>query len=71
MGSEMCIRDRETIIEAFAYLEKLQRDGILGARVMKALKQLAASGCFDGIIAEARGRRITASERQLLRRMER
>ena len=70
-GRDYYVRNKETIIEAFAYLEKLQRDGILGARVMKALKQLAASGCFDGIIAEARGRRITASERQLLRRMER
>jgi hypothetical protein len=70
-GRDYYVRNKETIIEAFAYLEKLQRDGILGARVMKALKQLAASGCFDGIIAEARGRRMTASERQLLRRMER
>src|SRR6187549_2769150 len=38
-GRDYYVRNKETIIEAFAYLEKLQRDGILGARVMKALKQ--------------------------------
>jgi hypothetical protein len=37
---------------------------------MKTLKHLAAAGRFDGIIAEARGRRMTAGERRFLRRME-
>jgi hypothetical protein len=70
-GRDYYGRNKETIVEAFAYLEKLEREGILGARVMEVLKHLAASGRFDGIIAEAQGRRMTASERQHLRRMER
>ncbi len=70
-GRDYYVRKKETIAEAFAYLEKLEREEILSARVVKALRHLAARGRFDAIIAEARGSRMTASERRLLRRMER
>jgi hypothetical protein len=70
-GRDYYVRNKETIAEAFAYLDKLEREGILSARVMRTLKQLAASGRFDAIIAEARGSRMTANERRFLRRMER
>jgi hypothetical protein len=70
-GRDYYVRRTETIVEAFAYLEKLEREGILSGRVMKALKHLAASGRFDDIITEARGSRMTPSERRFLRQMER
>ena len=69
-GRDYYVRKKETIAEAFAYLEKLEHEGILSARVMKAMKQLAAGGRFDAIIAEARGERMTPAERRFLRRME-
>jgi hypothetical protein len=69
-GRDYYVRKKETIIEAFAYLEKLEREGILSRDVMRALKRLAAEGVFDGIIAEARGHRLTSNEKSLLRRME-
>ncbi len=69
-GRDYYVRKKETIVEAFAYLEKLEREGILSRDVMKALKRLAAEGEFDGIIAEARGHRLTPKEKTLLRRME-
>jgi hypothetical protein len=69
-GRDYYVRKKETIVEAFAYLEKLEADGILSHDVMKALKRLAAEGEFDGIIAEARGHRLMPKEKQLLRRME-
>ena len=65
------MRTKETIAEAFAYLDTLEREGILGARVMRALKQVAAAGRFDGIIAEARGSGLTVQERRFLRRVGR
>lgn len=70
-GRDYYVRSKETIAEAFAYLEKLEREGILSRRVMKALKHVAAEGRFDGIIAEARGQRMTPAERRFLHRMER
>jgi hypothetical protein len=70
-GRDYYVRHTETIAEAFAYLEKLEREGILSGRVMRALKHMAASGRFDDIIAEARGSRMTPSERRFLRQMER
>ncbi|HET9606744.1 MAG TPA: hypothetical protein VFO87_06810 [Nitrospira sp.] len=70
-GRDYYARNKETIAEAFAYLEKLEREGILSARVMKTLKHVAASGRFDVIIAEARGSRLTTRERRFLHRMER
>ena len=70
-GRDYYVRNKETIAEAFAYLEKLEREGILSARVIKTLKHLAASGRFDAIIAEARGSHLTTKERRFLHRMER
>lgn len=68
-GRDYYVRKKETVIEAFAYLEKLEKEGILSRTVMGGLKELAAGGEFDGIIAEARGRRLTAKEKMLLRRV--
>jgi hypothetical protein len=70
-GRDYYVRTKETIAEAFAYLDTLEREGILGARVMRALKQVAAAGRFDGIIAEARGSGLTVQERRFLRRVGR
>ena len=70
-GRDYYVRNKETIAEAFAYLEKLEQERILSADVMKAIKRLVADGQFDGIIAAARGRRLTVPERRFLRRMER
>jgi hypothetical protein len=70
-GRDYYVRAKETIAEAFSYLDTLEREGILGARVMRALKQVAAAGRFDDIIAEARGSSLTAQERRFLRRMGR
>jgi hypothetical protein len=69
-GRDYYVRKKETIVEAFAYLEKLRQEGILSRDVMNALERLAARGEFDEIIAEARGHRLTFKERTLLRRME-
>lgn len=69
-GRDYYVRKKETIVEAFAYLEKLEQEGVLSRQVMKVLKQLAAAGEFDGIISQARGHRLTSNERALLRRME-
>jgi hypothetical protein len=66
-GRDYYVRKKETILEAFAYLEKLEQEGILSRDVMRALKRLAAKGDFDGIIAEARGHRLTPKEQGLLR----
>ena len=69
-GRDYYVRKKETIVEAFAYLEKLEQEGILSRQVMKVLKQLAAAGEFDGIISQARGHRLTSNERALLRCLE-
>ena len=69
-GRDYYARKKETIVDAFAYLEQLAQEGMLSARVMNALKHLAAAGRFDGIIAKARGGRISTQERRFLRRME-
>jgi hypothetical protein len=70
-GRDYYVRNKETIADAFAYLDKLESEGLVGTRVLKALKRLAAAGRFDAIIAEARGSTMTADDRRFLRRMER
>lgn len=69
-GRDYYVRNKETIVEAFAYLEKLEKEGILSRVVMSALRGLAAAGEFDDIIAEARGHRLSSMEKALLRRKE-
>ena len=70
-GRDYYVRTKETIADAFAYLDTLEREGILGARVMRTLKQFASAGRLDGIIAEARGSGLTVQERRFLRRVGR
>jgi hypothetical protein len=68
-GRDYYVRKKETIVDAFAYLGKLEQEGILSREVMGALKRLAAQGEFDGVIAEARGQRLNSKERALLRKI--
>ncbi|MEO8338920.1 MAG: hypothetical protein ABI604_04275 [Nitrospirota bacterium] len=69
-GRDYYVRKKETLIDAFAYLEKLQQDGILSGAVMGALRRLTAQGEFDAILEEARGCAYTQGERRALRAME-
>ena len=68
-GRDYYVRKKETSIDAFAYLEKLQHEGILSGEVMEALRRLTAHGEFDAIIEEARGCAFTREERRALRMM--
>ncbi len=66
-GRDYYTRSRETLAEAFAYLDKLRKEGILSGPVVQALRQLAAEGVFDAILAESRGVTLTHRERRMLR----
>lgn len=68
-GRDYYVRKKEKLSDAFAYLDSLQREGILSAAVVGGLRDLTAEGAFDAVLAEARGRAITSGERQLLRRL--
>jgi hypothetical protein len=66
-GRDYYVRKKETLSEAFAYLDKLQQDGILSIEVMNALRGLAGEGAFDSILEEARGGPLSRTERRFLR----
>lgn len=69
-GRDYYVRRREDLSEAFAYLHTLQREGIISRPVVRALRELAAEGAFDAVLAHARGRALTARERAYLRRTD-
>lgn len=69
-GRDYYVRKKETLVDAFAYLETLQRDGIVSSEVVGVLRRLTARGEFDAILEEARGCAFTRGERQALRAME-
>ncbi len=69
-GRDYYVRKKETLADAFAYLETLQQEGILSQAVMAALRALAADGEFDRVLEEARGCRLSPAERKFLRQME-
>jgi hypothetical protein len=69
-GRDYYVRKKETLIDAFTYLEKLQQEGVLSRAVMEALRRLTAQGEFDAILEEARGCAFTRGERRALRAME-
>lgn len=66
-GRDYYVRTKETLAEAFAYLDKLAQEGILSAEVMGALRTLAGEGAFDAILEDARGCPLTKQERTYLR----
>ena len=66
-GRDYYTRHKEQLCEAFAYLEKLRGEEILSERVLKAVRQSAAEGAFDGILAEARGMPLSSADVKYLR----
>jgi hypothetical protein len=66
-GRDYYTRSKESFAEAFAYLDRLHEEGILSRTVIDAVKQLAAEGVFDGILAEARGSKLTRRDLAALR----
>ena len=69
-GRDYYVRKKETLVDAFAYLETLQRDGIVSGTVVETLRRLTTQGAFDAILEEARGCAFTRGERRALRAME-
>lgn len=66
-GRDYYARQQEDLSEAFAYLDALQRKGILSPAVVLALRALAAEGVFHTILEQAKGRPLSRRERLLLR----
>ncbi|HSA86713.1 MAG TPA: hypothetical protein VLE46_11055 [Nitrospira sp.] len=66
-GRDYYARNRESLPEAFAYLGKLGREGILSSQVLGAVRALTAEGVFDPILEAARGESLTRSDRRFLR----
>jgi hypothetical protein len=66
-GRDYYARTRESLREAFAYLDKLKTKGILSEAVVASLRQLAAEGTFDQILAESRGGPLSRAEVRMLR----
>ena len=70
-GRDYYTRKKESLPEAFAYLEKLQVEGILSPRVVQTVRELAAEGAFDKLLAEARGAALPWWEVLFLRSLKR
>ena len=66
-GRDYYTRTKESFAEAFAYLEKLRGERILSETVVGALRDLAAEGTFDRILAQARGGTLTRRDLMVLR----
>ena len=66
-GEDYYARAKEQLSEAFAYLDKLRVEGILSRTVVNAVRDLAAEGAFDRLLAEARGAALPRSEIRYLR----
>ncbi len=66
-GKDYYARSQESLMEAFSYLNSLQRQGRLSPRVVQAVRRLTASGVFDSILKAARGRTFSPSEQRFLR----
>jgi len=66
-GRDYYTRMKETLADAFSYLDKLRVEGILRPSVVNTLRELAAEGTFDRILAEARGIPLSRAEVRYLR----
>lgn len=68
-GQDYYARTKESLPEAFAYLEKLEHEGIVSNEVLNTVRLLSAEGAFDAILMEARGEPLTRSDHRYLRRV--
>lgn len=68
-GRDYYARKKESLSEAFAYLDKLRQEGILSNKVVNAVRLLTAEGAFDAILEQARGGPLTRSDRRYLRHL--
>lgn len=66
-GRDYYARNKESLPEAFVYLDKLGQEGILSSQVLSAVRLLTAEGAFDSILEAARGEPLTRSDRRYLR----
>jgi len=66
-GRDYYGRKKESLSDAFAYLDQLEQQGILSSPVMAALRALAAEGVFDTILTEARGGSLSRQEKRFMR----
>lgn len=66
-GRDYYARKKESLSDAFAYLDKLGQEGILSDQVLSAVRALTAEGVFDPILEAARGESLTRSDRRYLR----
>ncbi len=69
-GTDYYARSKENFREAFRYLDSLKRQGRLRAKVVRAVRQLTASGIFDSILKAARGGKLSRREQQFLRSLQ-
>lgn len=69
-GTDYYARPKESFREAFRYLDSLKRQGRLRATVVKAVRQMTASGIFDSILKAARGGILSRHEQQFLRSLK-
>ena len=69
-GRDYYTRAKEDLRDAFAYLEKLQAERILGADVVTTIKSLAADGAFTTLLARARGHGLSRREQAYLRMLK-
>ncbi|MBL8074814.1 MAG: hypothetical protein JNL29_10625 [Nitrospira sp.] len=68
-GRDYYVRSKESLAEAFAYLGKLEREGILSGEVLDAVRRLTVEGAFDSILEAARGKPLTRHDRRYLRNL--
>ncbi|OQW31590.1 MAG: hypothetical protein A4E19_08230 [Nitrospira sp. SG-bin1] len=68
-GRDYYARTKESLPEAFAYLDKLGKEGILSSQVLSAVRSLTAEGAFDTILEAARGEPLTRNDRRYLRNL--
>lgn len=66
-GGDYYTRSRESLEEAFNYLDKLRGEGIVSEAVIRTLTDLAAEGAFERILTEARRAQLSQQERRYLR----
>jgi HD domain-containing protein len=69
-GRDYYVRTKEDVRNAFAYLEKLQAEGILDSPVVRTIKLLAAEGAFTTLLAQARGCGLSRREQTYLRMLK-
>ncbi len=69
-GRDYYARSKESLIEAFRYLERLRNEGVISEQVLSTIRMLMTHQSFTKLLIDARGKNFTRRELRYIEQLQ-